>query len=93
MMHQLTLEELTTCVDGELKGQSNRKINSLFIDARQVQKDSLFAALAGERVDGHDFLDQAKQNQASAALVERWQLSSLPQIKVASVVAALLKKF
>jgi len=89
MMHQLTLEELTTCVDGELKGQSNRKINSLFIDARQVQKDSLFAALAGERVDGHDFLDQAKQNQASAALVERWQLSSLPQIKVASVVAAL----
>ncbi|GLR63148.1 UDP-N-acetylmuramoyl-tripeptide--D-alanyl-D-alanine ligase [Marinospirillum insulare] len=89
MIQSLDLHTLATCVAGELKTTSDQKVNHLSIDARQVVSGSLFAALVGERVDGHDFLDQAKQNQASAALVERWQASSLPQVKVASVTKAL----
>ncbi len=89
MMHNLSLTQLAACVGGEVQGTASQKISGLAIDARQVTLGRLFAALVGERVDGHDFLDQAQQNNASAALVERWQTSSLPQVKVPSVVAAL----
>lgn len=89
MMQHLSLQALATCVAGELKGDDSQQVSHLSIDARQVKKGSLFAALSGERVDGHDFLDQAEKNQASAALVEHWQASGLAQIKVKSVVAAL----
>lgn len=89
MMRSLTLVNLAACVDGEVRGATDLEFNSISIDARQIQSGALFVALPGERVDGHDFLDQAQQNKASAALVERWQPSGLPQIKVASAVAAL----
>jgi len=89
MMQKLTLKDLTACVEGELKGGADQLVNGLAIDARQVEDGTLFAALVGERVDGHDFLNQAQENQASAALVECWQASDLAQIKVKSVIAAM----
>ena len=42
------------------------------IDSRSLQPQDLFVALKGENHDGHDFLDDAFANGASAALVE-WQ--------------------
>ncbi|HEY5901203.1 MAG TPA: UDP-N-acetylmuramoyl-tripeptide--D-alanyl-D-alanine ligase, partial [Anaerolineales bacterium] len=41
------------------------------IDSRQVQPGSLFVALRGERVDGHDFLEDAFGRGASFALIQR----------------------
>lgn len=41
------------------------------IDSRQVIPGGLFVAIPGERVDGHDYLTQAFQRGAAAALVER----------------------
>ena len=41
------------------------------IDTRTVQQGDLFVALSGERVDGHDYVEQALQTGASAALVSR----------------------
>lgn len=95
MMHPLTLQQLATCVGGELQGVQGEKvthnplINSVTMDTRQVTANALFVALVGQRVDGHSFLDLAQNMGASAALVEKWQASPLPQIKVASCVAAL----
>lgn len=89
MMHSLSLQQLAACVGGEIKGQTSQQIISVYIDARQVHSGALFVALPGQRVDGHHFLEQARKNQASAALVERFQDSELPQIKVASTKAAL----
>lgn len=89
MMYPLTLQQLATCVGGEIQASTNQKISSVVIDARQVTAGALFVALAGQKVDGHSFLDQAHSHQASAALVEEWQASPLAQIKVPSSVAAL----
>ncbi|HKM15453.1 MAG TPA: UDP-N-acetylmuramoyl-tripeptide--D-alanyl-D-alanine ligase [Marinospirillum sp.] len=89
MMHPLTLQQLATCVGGTVQGQTSVLVQRVTLDARQVDAGTLFAALVGQRVDGHDFLDQAQNNYASAALVERWQPSRLPQIKVTSVITAL----
>lgn len=89
MMHNLSLTQLAACVGGQVQGTTSQQISNLVIDARQVSSGSLFAALVGERVDGHNFLEQAQQNNATAALVEHWQISSLPQVKVPSVVTAM----
>lgn len=89
MMYNLSLAQLAKLVGGEVKGASSQQVDAVYIDARKVHAGALFVALPGERVDGHDFLEQAQTNQASAALVERWQESSLPQIKVPSSVKAL----
>lgn len=89
MMHNLSLMQLAACVGGQVQGATNQLISNLVIDARQVSSGSLFAALVGERVDGHSFLEQARQKKAAAALVERWQASRLPQVKVPSVTTAL----
>jgi UDP-N-acetylmuramoyl-tripeptide--D-alanyl-D-alanine ligase len=64
-------------------------IAGVVIDSRQAGPDSLFVALPGEHVDGHDYLADAFQRGAVAALVQRTpdvpcqvldaaQLSSLP---------------
>src|SRR3990170_3341568 len=41
------------------------------IDSRQIDHGSLFIALQGERVDGHDFLQQAFDRGALAAIVDK----------------------
>lgn len=61
------------------------------IDSRTLQPGNLFIALTGERVDGHDFIETARQQGAAAALVSRRVDSTLPQLVVDDVVAALGK--
>jgi UDP-N-acetylmuramoyl-L-alanyl-D-glutamate--2,6-diaminopimelate ligase len=59
-------------------------------DTRRLRPGALFVAVAGEHVDGHDLLDQARVGGAAAALVERAVPDSpLPQVVVASTRAAL----
>jgi UDP-N-acetylmuramoyl-tripeptide--D-alanyl-D-alanine ligase len=47
------------------------RITDAQIDSRQVDHGSLFVALKGERVDGHDFVQQAFERGALAAIVEQ----------------------
>lgn len=51
-------------------GTDQIKIEGTCIDSRQAKPGMLFAALRGERVDGHAFVSQAFQAGAVAALVE-----------------------
>jgi UDP-N-acetylmuramoyl-tripeptide--D-alanyl-D-alanine ligase len=44
-------------------------IEHVAVDSRLCQKNSLFVALKGEKVDGHDFLKAASLNGAVAAIV------------------------
>ena len=52
------------------KNASEISISSLSSDSRQIQKDSMFAAIKGENFDGHDYIDQAIENGASNILVD-----------------------
>src|SRR5262245_7059444 len=47
------------------------------IDSRTIRPGDLFFAVKGEKLDGHDFLQQALENGAIAAVVERDRLSSI----------------
>jgi UDP-N-acetylmuramoyl-tripeptide--D-alanyl-D-alanine ligase len=45
------------------------------IDSRTVQPGELFFAVRGERLDGHDFVEQALSRGAIAAVIEKRQLA------------------
>src|SRR5438477_6992793 len=45
------------------------------IDSRTVTPGSLFFAVKGERMDGHDFVAEALQKGATAAVVRKDQIS------------------
>jgi UDP-N-acetylmuramoyl-tripeptide--D-alanyl-D-alanine ligase len=48
------------------------------IDSRTVQPGELFFAVKGERMDGHDFVSQALEKGAAAAVVRKEQLARYP---------------
>ncbi len=48
------------------------------IDSRTIQAGDLFFAVKGERLDGHDFVDQALARGAIAAVVSKGQLARYP---------------
>ena len=53
-------------------------VQAYSIDSRTVAAGQLFFAVKGERLDGHDFVEQALQNGAVAAVVSGDQLARYP---------------
>lgn len=76
-MIAVTVGELAALLDAEVVGGTDpetdlgRQVSGLVVDSRQVTDGSLFLALPGERVDGHDFVPAAFERGAAAALVAR----------------------
>lgn len=54
----------------ESKGDSNREIEGLAYDSREVKPGYLFVALRGSTQDGHDFVKEAIRNGAVAVVLE-----------------------
>src|SRR2546428_11271779 len=52
-------------------GPLDRPVENIAYDSRRVQRNSLFAALRGERTDGHQFIGQAIDKGASVIVAER----------------------
>jgi UDP-N-acetylmuramoyl-tripeptide--D-alanyl-D-alanine ligase len=86
-----SLQWLLDASGGELHGaiDPHRQFSAIVSDTRKLQTGSVFAALKGERVDGHDLLAQAQAAGALIALVETVQAHALTQIKVDNVQATL----
>lgn len=73
-MTPLTLEEVAAATAGRLAGGAHGTDlvgDGVVTDSRQVRPGSLFAALPGERVDGHDFAEAAVAAGARAVLATR----------------------
>jgi len=87
MMH-FSLSQMAEVAGGRVVG-SEVEIRGMIHDARRVEPGNLFCALAGERFDGHDFLGQARDNGAEAALVSRAVDDALPQLIVDDVQEAM----
>ena len=88
-MKELTLKELAQWCGGEtIPADAVGTITGMQHDSRKVRIGELFVALPGERVDGHDYVEQARKAGAVAALVSRKVESSLPQILVEDTLKA-----
>lgn len=68
---QKTIQSITSGI-GQLTihGSENTIVNKIIIDSRKVLPGSLFVALRGTQVDGHQFMDTAVQLGAVAILCE-----------------------
>jgi len=62
---------------GELSGASpSATIRRVCSDSRQTQPGDLFVALAGEKLDGHDYLSEAVRKGAAAVMAEQKKVQS-----------------
>ncbi|MEG6585937.1 UDP-N-acetylmuramoyl-L-alanyl-D-glutamate--2,6-diaminopimelate ligase [Dendrosporobacter sp. 1207_IL3150] len=67
-----SLESIISLIpEAEVAGDRNRIIKAIAYDSREVVPGTLFICLAGAKVDGHDFIDQAYASGAVAVLVEK----------------------
>ncbi len=88
-MKPLTLREIADSCKGTLYGDPAIKITSIVTDSRQAGEGSLFAAIKGERADGHDFIAQVKKQGASCVLCESAPDEDIPYILTPSTLVAL----
>jgi UDP-N-acetylmuramoyl-tripeptide--D-alanyl-D-alanine ligase len=85
----LSLAEVAELTGGALTGPAGARITGkVTLDSRAVEPGDLFVAVAGERVDGHDFLGAAAAAGAVAALSTRAD-DALPTVVVDDPVLAL----
>src|SRR5882724_9207274 len=85
----LSLEEISKAVGGTLDGHGNVKVRGYSIDTRTLNPGELFFAIKGPRFDGHEFLEQAFEKKAAAAVVEGERVSAQPTIRVKATIEAL----
>ncbi|MBQ9375327.1 MAG: UDP-N-acetylmuramoyl-tripeptide--D-alanyl-D-alanine ligase [Ruminococcus sp.] len=70
-MEKMTLAEIITAVDGSFGFPSDDYIYSISTDTRTIEEGSLFIALKGEKLDGHDYGKKAMELGAKAVVAER----------------------
>ena len=93
-MMPMSLEEIAQAVQGRLiAGTAAVNVpvaTSAFTDSRQIVEGSVFVAIAGERVDGHDYVPHVGVQGAVAAIVDHEIADAgVPQIVVEDTVLAL----
>ena len=88
MMRAMKLSELQGPLEGKLVGV-DCGFSSVSTDTRTLSSGDLYIALRGENFDGHDYLRQAREAGAAAALVSQQVDDDLPQLVVADTQVAL----
>ncbi len=84
----LTLADVLEALTNIRLESARMVITEAAIDSRQVIPGSLFVAIPGERVDGHDFLPEAFKRGASLALIQRDVESSFHSLDLRNLPAA-----
>ena len=79
-MRALTVSELLTATGGTLlAGSADAAVTSVSTDSRSAGEGALFLPLAGERFDGHDYIDMALTHGAAGCLCARAPAAFLPE--------------
>jgi UDP-N-acetylmuramoyl-tripeptide--D-alanyl-D-alanine ligase len=69
-----TLDRIATALEEHTSGSHPRgpaSVSGITTDTRKIGKGNVFVALKGERFDGHDYLEDAVRDGASALVVSR----------------------
>jgi UDP-N-acetylmuramoyl-tripeptide--D-alanyl-D-alanine ligase len=91
-MDPIRLDDVIEAVQGALvRGAGDGEITGVKIDSRSIEPGDLFFAFCGEKADGHDFLEQAFQRGAAAAVISHPVAGGIkaPLIMVSDPVQAL----
>jgi UDP-N-acetylmuramoyl-tripeptide--D-alanyl-D-alanine ligase len=92
-MKNMTLKQIAEACNGtlyDIGASALQEVAGVVIDSRQVQKDYLFIATVGERVDGHSYIDDVYEKGALAVVCEKAPVSPKgPYILVDNSLSAL----
>jgi UDP-N-acetylmuramoyl-tripeptide--D-alanyl-D-alanine ligase len=92
-MKNLSIENILSAVKGKYLGDEKllgKKISFVTTDSRKAGEGCLFAAIKGERSDGHDYIEKALEMGALCAIGEKApKKSGLPVILVKNTIEAL----
>lgn len=92
-MKSFTLKQALEACSGKYFGEADlleQELSSIVTDSRKVRKNSLFAAIMGERVDGHNFIPQCIEAGALCSVCEKTPSDNSPHILVESTKQALI---
>lgn len=78
---KMMLSECADVLRGKLVGE-DVSFTSVSIDTRAIKPDQLYIAIKGHNFDGNEFVDQAKELGACAAIVNKGVESNLPHVVV-----------
>jgi UDP-N-acetylmuramoyl-tripeptide--D-alanyl-D-alanine ligase len=70
-MKPLSVSKFAEIIKAQTISGGTRTINSVSIDSRVVKQGGVFFAIKGVNHDGHDFVNQAFENGAACAVVQR----------------------
>lgn len=73
-MRNMTLQNIAKAVNGILCNsldKADKEVTGVVLDSRKVEKDNLFIATVGERVDGHTFISSVFEKGALAVVCEK----------------------
>ena len=73
-MKHRSLHEIAAACGGTYygdKASALKEVSNVVIDSRKIEKDSLFVAIKGARVDGHIFIPQVMEKGALCAVAEQ----------------------
>ncbi|SHK21227.1 UDP-N-acetylmuramoyl-tripeptide--D-alanyl-D-alanine ligase [Hespellia stercorisuis] len=73
-MRNMSLKEIAVACAGVYYGDEDsyyKEVSGVTIDSRKIEKDNLFVAIRGARVDGHMFINQVIQDGALCAISEK----------------------
>ncbi len=76
----LKLADLIEALTNTCPKMDTTIITEAVVDSRQAIPGSLFIAIPGERVDGHDFVEDAFRHGASFALIQHELVKSFPTL-------------
>ncbi len=89
-MLAMNLREISRVCKGRLVSDKDVIITDITTDSRNAKSGSLFAAIVGERTDGHSYIAAAKKLGAAAVLCEREiEDADIPYIVTDSTLKAL----
>lgn len=76
-MENISLADLVKYCDASYDKNLDlsKKVKKISNDSRTVDQDWVYLALIGERLDGHDFIEQAKENGAIAVISQKNEYS------------------
>lgn len=92
-MKNLTVKNIIAAIKGEYYGEPSlltREISFITTDSRSADENCLFAAIKGEKSDGHDYIGKAIEHGALCVIAERMTESGkAPVIVVKNTIEAL----
>lgn len=93
-MKNFTVKEIVEASGGQFFGDEeilSKEVETISTDSRKAGKGSVFAAIVGERVDGHSFIPQCIEIGAICSICERTPTDDSAHILVENTPEALIK--